>query len=96
MPSQFSNNPKPTNLKKNNFTFQINFKNTDKINAFLRTGVSISSNSFIKGGILADSLININGQADYLTIKNNVFENFLFDTRVSRSELINGRKQFIP
>ena len=95
MPSQFHEKSKPTNFKKNNFTFQINFKNTDKISTFFRTGILIANNSFIKGSFSADSLINISGNADFLKIKNNDFNNFSFDTRVMGSELTLGCEKLI-
>ncbi len=90
MPSQFHISGKQDVLKKNKFIFNLNFKNTDKINNFFRTGVLISDKSYIKGSIFADSTINIRGKADLLTIKNNVFKDFSFDASVSGSELILG------
>ena len=90
MPSQFLVSGKQNDFKKNMFTFEINFKNTDKINNFFRTGILIADKSYIKGAIFADSIINIVGKADLLTIKNNVFKDFSFNTTVSGSELTMG------
>jgi TamB, inner membrane protein subunit of TAM complex len=87
MPSQFHFSQNPTNLAKNKFTFNINFKNTDKINKFFKTGILIADKSFIKGSIFADSVININGKTDQLTFKNNVFQDFSFDAMVEGSAL---------
>jgi hypothetical protein len=87
MPSQFHVSGRQNDLKKNKFTFEINFKNTDKINNFFKTGIVIADKSYIKGAIFADSMINIGGKANLLTIKNNVFKNFSFDANVSGSEL---------
>jgi hypothetical protein len=90
MPSQFHVNGKQDDLKKNKFAFEINFKNTDKINSFFRTGILIADKSYIKGVISPDSIINIRGKADLLTIKNNAFKNFSFDAGVTRDELTMG------
>ena len=69
----------------------MNFKNTDKINNFLRTGILLSDKKFHKWGITsADSIIHIWGKADLLTIKNNIFKAFSFDANVSGSELSIG------
>jgi hypothetical protein len=90
MPSQFHFIDKKNDFKKNMFTFDINFKNTDKINKFFRTGLLLADRSFIKGSVFADSIIEIEGKADLLTLKNNVFRNFSFDASVSGSELSLG------
>ncbi len=90
MPSQFHFSSIKNDLKKNLFTFEVNFKNTDKINNFFRTGILISDKSYIKGIISADSIIKIEGKANMLTVKNIVFKDFTFDARVSGSELTLG------
>ena len=90
MPSQFQYTGIKNDLKKNQFTFEVNFKNTDKINKFFRTGILISDKSYIKGIISADSIIKIEGKANLVTVKNNVFNDFSFDARVSGSELTVG------
>jgi len=87
MPSQFKVSGKKNEFKKNNFTFSINFKKTDKINEFFKTGLLIADKSFIKGEIFADSIINIYGKSSLLTIKSNVLKDFSFDATVSGSEL---------
>lgn len=86
MPSQFRHKGKP-NSKKNNFNFNINFKNTDKINAFFKTGILIADKSYIKGSIQADSLISIRGNSGLFSIKNLAFTNLSFDTKVIGAEL---------
>jgi hypothetical protein len=87
MPSQFSVRLKRNDLIKNNFTFWINFKNTDKINNFFRTGVLLADKSFIKGDIFPDSIIKIGGEAKLFTIRNNVFKDLSLNATVLRSEL---------
>lgn len=86
MPSQFHYSVEE-NEKKNNFNFNINFKNTDKMNSFFKTGILISDKSYIKGSVREDSLINIEGKSDLISVKNLAFNNFSFDTRVSGPEL---------
>lgn len=87
MPSQFQEDEKQADLQNNNFTFDINFKNTEKINAFFRTGLSIADKSFLRGSIFADSAIHISGKSDLFTVKNNVFNNLSFNTRIDGSKL---------
>ncbi len=87
MPSQFHFSGLQNGLKKNDFIFNINFKNTDKINSFFRTGLTVSDKSYIKGAILEDSVMNISGKADLITIKKNSIDSLVFDTKVSGSEL---------
>jgi len=87
MPSQFTVPVKRNELRKNNFTFEINFKNTDKINNFFRTGLLLADKSYINGAIFPDSIISIRGKAKLLNIKNNVFKDFSLDANMSGSEL---------
>jgi len=87
MPSQFSAPVQRNELKMNNFTFEINFKNTDKINNFFRTGLLLADKSYLKGSITPDSAIRIGGKAKLLTMKNNVAKDFSLDANVSGSEL---------
>jgi hypothetical protein len=90
MPSLFPLPAQRDVLKKNNFTFEINLKNTDKINKFFRTGLLISDNSYINGAIFPDSIIMIGAKAKLLTLKNNVLDDFSLDARVLGNELSVG------
>jgi hypothetical protein len=90
MPSQFHVSGKQNDFKKNKFTFEINFKNTDKINSFFKTGILLADKSYIKGAVFADSIIKIGGKSDLLTLKNVVFKDFSFNTSVSGSEMTLG------
>jgi hypothetical protein len=92
MPSQFHPGVLKNDFKKNKFTFEVNLKNTDKINNFFRTGTLISDKSYIRGSIYADSIINITGKSDLLNFRNNVFRDFSFSTDVAGSELNLGIK----
>ena len=87
MPSQFHAGGKQNDFKKNRFNFDINFKNTDKISNFFRTGIILADKSYIKGSVFADSTIHVYGKAATLSVKNNVFKDFAFDASVSGSEL---------
>ncbi|MFN8241587.1 MAG: translocation/assembly module TamB domain-containing protein [Bacteroidales bacterium] len=78
VPSKYS---KPASKKgggSNNFTFDINFKNTDRLNEFLRTGLTIARNSTIKGSVTADSIFNMNGDAKTFSFGNNTLKNLAF------------------
>ncbi len=86
MPSQFHFTGKEYD-KKNNFNFDINFKNTDKINSFFQTGILIADKSYINGSVREDSVINIEGKSDLISIKNLAFNDFTFNTHVSGPEL---------
>jgi hypothetical protein len=87
MPSQFKVPKQLNELKKNNFTFEINFRNTDKINAFFRTGLLLADKSYINGAIFPDSLIKIEGNSKLLSIKNNIFKDLHLDTKISGSDM---------
>jgi hypothetical protein len=87
MPAHYKALPRRTELRKNNFEFNINFKNTDKINAFFRTGVLLADKSFIKGNIFPDSIINITAQSKSVSVKNNVFSDFRFVAEMKGTEL---------
>jgi hypothetical protein len=87
MPAQFHLPAKRNDLKKNDFTFEIKFKNTDKINSFFRTGLLLADKSIINGGIFSDSLILVSGKAKVMSLKNNVFKDLSIDASASESKL---------
>jgi hypothetical protein len=74
-------------IKENNFSFDINFKNTDKINNFFQTGILLSDKCYIRGVVSQDSIIRIEGRARSLNIKNNIFNDFTLDINVGGSDL---------
>jgi hypothetical protein len=82
-PSQFTTLVIRNGNKKNNFSFDINLKNTDKINNFFNTGVVLADKSFLRGTIFTDSLITIRGESKMLTIKNNVINDFSIKAIIS-------------
>ena len=75
MPSRFDNPAPVKNHKKNAFTFALNFKNTDKINRFFRTGILMSDKSIINGKFFQDSILNITVYSKMFNYRNNVFNN---------------------
>jgi hypothetical protein len=87
MPSQFKLPARRNDLKKNKFTYAINFKNTDKISSFFRTGVLLADKSYINGIIYPDSLISVAGLAKSLSVKNNVFKDLTVDAKIIGSVL---------
>ena len=88
MPSQFDHISKQNGFLNNNFTFEISFKNTDRINDFFKTGIHLADKSTISGSVFPDSIITILGNAKSLDIKNNVFHDFAFNVNVADSELV--------
>ena len=87
MPSAFNAAQQRNDVKKNNFSFDINFKNTDNINNFFRTGILLADKSYIRGTVSNDSIISIEGNAGSLNVRNNIFKNFSVNCNVKGSEL---------
>ncbi len=68
------------NQSKNEFTFALNFKNTDKINKFFKTGILMSDKSSLNGTFCQDSIININANAKMFNYRNNIFSNLAINS----------------
>jgi hypothetical protein len=83
MPSRFKEPASVKNQLKNEFTFTVNFKNTDKINNFFRTGILISDKSSLSGTLFQDSIIKINAYAKMFNYRNNIFNNLTLNTDYS-------------
>ena len=75
IPSRFEAPASAKDLLKNEFTFALNFKNTDKINNFFRTGFLLSEKSTVNGIFYQDSIIIVNANAKMLNFRNNIFSN---------------------
>lgn len=86
MPSKFTSEVIQKDINNNKFSFLINFRNTDEINNFLRTGILISDGSRIEGEIYPDSILMISGNAKKLTVFNNIFNDFSVISSVKGSE----------
>ena len=83
MPSRFKVPASLKNQFKNEFTFAFNFKNTDKINNFFRTGILMSEKSAVSGTFYQDSIIIINANAKLFNYRNNIFSNLAINTNYS-------------
>ncbi len=84
MPSRFMAPVSENNKPGNDFNFVLDFKNTDKINNFLRTGVLISDKSSVTGTIYQDSIILINADAKMLNYRNNIFNDLTYQHKLYR------------
>jgi len=87
MPMMFPADVKEKDIKGNNFSFKIKFKNSDEINNFLHTGFLISENSFIEGDIYPDSLLRIYCNSKKLSVYNNIFNDFVLTSGIKGNEL---------
>jgi hypothetical protein len=74
-------------LTVNNFTFIINFRNTDRINEFFRTGIFFADKSMLSGVINSDSIMTIKGSSDSLNVRSNVFKDFSIEAALIKSTL---------
>ena len=82
MPSRFKA-PVVKNQSKNEFTFNLSFKNTDKINNFFKTGILLAEKSTLIGSFYKDSIININANTKSFNYRNNIFSNLALDANYS-------------
>jgi len=82
MPSKFKA-PKVKNQSKNEFTFNLSFKNTDKINNFFKTGILFAEKSSLNGSFYKDSVINIKVNSKSLNYRNNIFNNLALTAEYS-------------
>jgi hypothetical protein len=82
LPSKFKA-PAVKNQAKNEFTFNLSFSNTDKINNFFKTGVLLAEKSTLNGSFKNDSVININANAKSLNYRNNIFSNLVLGASYS-------------
>ena len=88
MPSVFRMPPSKTKLTGNSFTFDINFKNTDKVNNFFRTGVLLADKSYIRGVVSPDSVLSVICRSKSLSVKKNLFSDFEFDAKIKGNSFI--------
>ncbi|MCU0472186.1 MAG: translocation/assembly module TamB [Bacteroidales bacterium] len=87
MPSLFTSPASRNEPIKNNFAFNIDFKNTDRINNFFRTGILLADNTSLKGSISSDSSMSISGISKSLNIKNNIFNDLIIEANLNSPEL---------
>jgi hypothetical protein len=87
MPSKFHNPGRKNEPVKNNFTFSVSFKKTDKLFNFFRTGILLADKSSVSGAIFPDSVISIRGDTKMLNIKNFVFKDLVVDANLIKPDL---------
>jgi len=80
MPSRFETPVPAKNQSKNDFIFTLNFKNTDKINKFFKTGILMSEKSSLNGTFCQDSIISISANAKMFNFRNNIFSNLVINS----------------
>lgn len=80
MPSRLIAQDRTAESEANNFSFNVNFRNTDKINSFFRTGIMLSENSYLTGTLISDSIFKVKGEAKSLSVKKGTFKDLTFET----------------
>lgn len=87
MPSKFRPPELQENPGKNNFSFSINLKNTDKLNSFFRTGLLIAEKSSISGSVLSDTVMIMNAASRSVNYRGLTFKNLTLDAGFNSPEL---------
>jgi hypothetical protein len=70
MPSFSLPEKNPDVMDHNDFNFEVNFRNTDRINDFFKTGLVLSEKSYLKGSVTADTALSIEGKAAFVSFRN--------------------------
>lgn len=86
MPSLSGPEAEDEEINHNDFTFEVNFRNTDKINDFFNTGILLAEKSYIRGFVSPDTVMNIEGKAGFLSIRNIRFNDFALQAGTSGSK----------
>lgn len=92
MPSRYTIPASKIPFTKDKLAFNINFKKTDQINNFFRTGLLISDKSSISGEIVSDTIAEIRMDSKYLAVKGNTFNDLSVDIKLAPSVLTAGLK----
>lgn len=87
LPSAFDSPENGALHRVNNFTFDFNFKNTDRLNNFFRTGISVAEKSKVQGMVVSDTFLVVNGNTKKLNIKNFSFDNFVLNASYAGRKL---------
>jgi hypothetical protein len=87
MPARFSVPEPGKGEVRNGFTIALNFKNTDKLNNFFRTGLLLADKSRLTGSFFPDSIIKINLSSKMLSFRNNIFNDFTLNSGFADSLL---------
>jgi hypothetical protein len=77
LPSLYDSPASGNDEEKNDFSLNINFRNTDKLNTFFRTGLMLADNSTLTGRILSDSSIQISLNSREITYRGLEFGDLL-------------------
>jgi hypothetical protein len=72
----------------NDFVFDINFRNTDKINEFFRTGLLLDEGSYLKGSVQPGNLVTLEGKASSAVYRNIVLKDLSLEAHTSDSILV--------
>lgn len=73
---------------KNNFGYEISFKNTDPINEFFNTGFMLSQGFNLQGRIEPGNIISLAAGGDYAVYKNNILENTEIKCKLEDSTML--------
>ncbi len=87
MPSKFAVPVPDRSQVMNNFKFTVNFKNTDKINNFFKTGIRLAEKSSLAIEINTDSIIRIDGKTRMLDVKNILFRDLSVKANINGPNL---------
>jgi hypothetical protein len=87
MPSRFQATGRNSEDGKNSFTFNINFKETEKLSNFFRLGILLADKSNVNGTVLSDSIMRISGFAKTLAFKGNLFKDLSLEANYKSPEL---------
>ncbi|MDY0098342.1 MAG: translocation/assembly module TamB domain-containing protein [Bacteroidales bacterium] len=87
MPSEFKMDDAETDKTGNRFSFSINFKNTDRINEFFKTGLLLADKSYISGMVYPDSLISVYGRSEKLSYKKSTFNKLSVEATIKDQKL---------
>ena len=88
MPIEFTRPEVSSYQSSNNFTFNVNFKKTDELNAIFRTGLKLAENSTIRGAFFPDSAIYLTGKSTSLSTNNIVLNNLSINANIKDSILV--------
>jgi len=87
LPSRYAMPKEKNEFIKDRLTFSVSFKNTDKINNFLKTGILLSEKSIFNGEISSDSIVRMKWNAKKLQVRSNVFSDLSVEANLLSSVL---------
>ncbi len=87
MPSKYKLDEASSGKTGNRFSFSIDFKNTDQINEFFKTGLLLADKSHIGGSIYPDSIISVFARSKKLSYKKSSFNNLSVEANIKNQKL---------